>query len=97
MEVLAFEMETTIASLEEELTISHAEKEEANSRAENLACELQALSDELNMSNTELSMLKEELSCVVSLCLLIVPLKFPLFSSDYHIRLSSMNLLTIIS
>ncbi|XP_059297686.1 kinesin-like protein KIN-7O isoform X1 [Lycium ferocissimum] len=64
LEVLAFEMETTIASLEEELTISHAEKEEANSRAENLACELQALSDELNMSNTELSMLKEEVSCL---------------------------------
>ncbi|WMV24061.1 hypothetical protein MTR67_017446 [Solanum verrucosum] len=64
LEVLAFEMETTIASLEEELTISHAENEEANSRAENLACELQALSDELNMSNTELSMLKEEVSCL---------------------------------
>nr|XP_016451242.1 PREDICTED: myosin heavy chain, striated muscle-like [Nicotiana tabacum] len=62
LEVLAFEMETTIASLEEELTISHAEKEEAISRAENLACELQALSDELNMSNTELNMLKEEVS-----------------------------------
>lgn len=78
LEVLAFEMETTIASLEEELTISHAENEEANSRAENLACELQALSDELNMSNTELSMLKEEVSCLVSLYLLIVPLQFPL-------------------
>ncbi|XP_049392243.1 kinesin-like protein KIN-7O isoform X1 [Solanum stenotomum] len=64
LEVLAFEMETTIASLEEELTTSHAENEEANSRAENLACELQALSDELNMSNTELSMLKEEVSCL---------------------------------
>ncbi|XP_055801402.1 kinesin-like protein KIN-7O isoform X2 [Solanum dulcamara] len=68
LEVLAFEMETTIASLEEELTISHAENEEANSRAENLACELQALSDEVNMSNTELSMLKEEVSCL-RLCL----------------------------
>lgn len=60
LEVLAFEMETTIASLEEELTISNEEKEEARSRAESLAADMQTLSDELDASKEELSALKEE-------------------------------------
>nr|GMD43022.1 kinesin-like protein KIN-7O isoform X1 [Ipomoea batatas] len=60
LEVLAFEMETTIASLEEQLTIANEEKEEAESRAGSLESDIQTLSDELNVSNAELSVLKEE-------------------------------------
>nr|GMD44770.1 kinesin-like protein KIN-7O [Ipomoea batatas] len=53
-------METTIASLEEQLTIANEEKEEAESRAGSLASDIQTLSDELNASNAELSVLQEE-------------------------------------
>ncbi|CAH9085971.1 unnamed protein product [Cuscuta epithymum] len=60
LEVLAFEMEKTIASLEEELANSNKEKEEAESRAESLASDIHKLSDELDVSKTELSALKEE-------------------------------------
>lgn len=66
LEVLAFEMETTIASLEEELSVAHKEKDEATSQAEGLSCELHTLSEELNMSKMELATLKEEVSCLVS-------------------------------
>lgn len=66
LEVLAFEMETTIASLEEELSVAHKEKDEATSQAEGLSCELNTLSEELNMSNMELATLKEEVSCLKS-------------------------------
>nr|GMD44776.1 kinesin-like protein KIN-7O isoform X1 [Ipomoea batatas] len=59
LKVLAFEMETTIASLEEQLTIANEEKEEAESRAGSLASDIQTLSDELNASNAELSVLQE--------------------------------------
>ncbi|XP_019187796.1 PREDICTED: kinesin-like protein KIN-7O isoform X2 [Ipomoea nil] len=59
LEVLAFEMETTIASLEEQLTMANEEKEEAESRAGSLASNAE-LSDELNVSNAELSVLKEK-------------------------------------
>ncbi|GFY98129.1 P-loop containing nucleoside triphosphate hydrolases superfamily protein [Actinidia rufa] len=62
LEVLAFEMETTIASLEEELTMTNEEKEAAVSKTESLASELDALSDKLNMSNAELNRLQEEFS-----------------------------------
>ncbi|XP_057506191.1 LOW QUALITY PROTEIN: kinesin-like protein KIN-7O [Actinidia eriantha] len=68
LEVLAFEMETTIASLEEELTMTNEEKEAAVSKTESLASELDALSDKLNMSNAELNRLQEEFSDL-QLCL----------------------------
>ncbi|CAL5367953.1 unnamed protein product [Camellia sinensis] len=55
LEVLAFEMETTIASLEEELATANEEKEMAISRSESLASDLQALSDNLNISHLEKS------------------------------------------
>ncbi|KAK6149072.1 hypothetical protein DH2020_016597 [Rehmannia glutinosa] len=47
LEVLAFEMETTIASLEDQLAMANGEKDVATSRAESLASDLQSLSDEL--------------------------------------------------
>ncbi|KAA8517248.1 hypothetical protein F0562_017500 [Nyssa sinensis] len=62
LEVFAFEMETTIASLEEELAAALEEKEQTISRNGSLGSELQALSDKLNMSNSELNMLQEEVS-----------------------------------
>uniref|UniRef100_A0A5B7BK84 Putative centromere-associated protein E isoform X3 n=1 Tax=Davidia involucrata TaxID=16924 RepID=A0A5B7BK84_DAVIN len=62
LEVLAFEMETAIASLEEDLAVAREEKEQAITRNEILASELQALSDKLNMLNSELSMSQEEIS-----------------------------------
>ncbi|CAK9184034.1 unnamed protein product [Ilex paraguariensis] len=62
LEVLAFEMETTIASLEEELAATHGEKEEAISRTESLASELQTLSDKLIITNSELNKWQEEVS-----------------------------------
>ncbi|GFP80821.1 kinesin-related protein 4 [Phtheirospermum japonicum] len=62
LELLAFEMEDTIASLEDELTMANEEKDAATSRAESLASDLQSLSDELSLSNSELCALKEEVS-----------------------------------
>ncbi|KAK4485521.1 hypothetical protein RD792_008163 [Penstemon davidsonii] len=62
LEVLAFEMEATIASLEDQLAMTYEEKNEATSRAEILAFDLQTLSDELHVSHSELSTLKEEVS-----------------------------------
>ncbi|KAL5812063.1 hypothetical protein ACOSQ3_027013 [Xanthoceras sorbifolium] len=62
LEVLAFEMETTIASLEEDLAAAYSEKEEAISRNENFASELEAVSQTLNISNTELNELQEVMS-----------------------------------
>ncbi|KAK9289712.1 hypothetical protein L1049_007871 [Liquidambar formosana] len=62
LEVLAFEMETTIASLEEQLAAAYGEKEEAISRNESLATELNALSDKLNISTSELNTFQEEVS-----------------------------------
>ncbi|GMH08127.1 hypothetical protein Nepgr_009967 [Nepenthes gracilis] len=60
LEVLAFEMETTIASLEEDLSKANQEKEEFSFRIESLSSELEVLSDELNALNAERSMLHEE-------------------------------------
>lgn len=58
-------METTIASLEEELATTREEKEQATSTIESLALEMQALSDKLNMSNSELSTFEEAVSSLV--------------------------------
>ncbi|XP_051150638.1 kinesin-like protein KIN-7O isoform X2 [Andrographis paniculata] len=55
MEVLAFDMETTIASLEDQLEVANRDKDEANSIAERL-------SQELELSNSELSALEKEVS-----------------------------------
>ncbi|KAF4402548.1 hypothetical protein G4B88_012333 [Cannabis sativa] len=60
MEVYAFEMETKISSLKEELSVICAEKEETLSRNEDLTSELEALAEKLNDSNTELNLLQEE-------------------------------------
>ncbi|KAL8041319.1 hypothetical protein ABFX02_10G157200 [Erythranthe guttata] len=60
LEVLAFEMEITIASLEEQLAMANDEKDISTSRAEELASDLQALSDELHLSKSELTTLREE-------------------------------------
>ncbi|KAL6987278.1 hypothetical protein U1Q18_013029, partial [Sarracenia purpurea var. burkii] len=65
LEVLAFEMETTIASLEEELAAANEEKGVAVSRAESLASDFQILSNKLNTSNSELNALQEEVSDLV--------------------------------
>ncbi|KAL2501882.1 P-loop containing nucleoside triphosphate hydrolase superfamily protein [Forsythia ovata] len=64
LEVLAFEMEATIASLEEQLAIAHGEKDVATSRSESLASDLKELSDELYDSNSKLSTLTEEVSAL---------------------------------
>ncbi|XP_044478345.1 kinesin-like protein KIN-7O isoform X2 [Mangifera indica] len=62
LEVLAFEMETTIASLEAELAGKCREGEEAILRNETLALELEILSDKFKRSHIELNMLQEEVS-----------------------------------
>ncbi|EXC19622.1 Centromere-associated protein E [Morus notabilis] len=62
MEVYAFEMETKIASLEDQLLAVCREKEETFSRSEYLASELEVLSEKLNTSNSELNLLQEEVS-----------------------------------
>lgn len=62
LEVLAFEMETTIASLEEELAAANQEKEEILARNASLGSELEILSEKLDTSNTEINALQEEIS-----------------------------------
>ncbi|KAJ8759968.1 hypothetical protein K2173_010824 [Erythroxylum novogranatense] len=62
LEVLAFEMETTIASLEEEVVIAQKEKEEAILRNETLSSDLEAVIEQLKLSNAELNLLQEEIS-----------------------------------
>lgn len=70
-------METTIASLEEELAAANEEKNVAVSRTESLTSDLQALSDKLSLSNLELNTLQEEVSDLVSFpcftCLFVIP------------------------
>ncbi|KAK9664426.1 hypothetical protein RND81_14G041000 [Saponaria officinalis] len=61
LEVLAFEMESTIASLEEDLAAANLEKEDLLARNESLSFELEMLSDKLETSNAELNALNEEL------------------------------------
>ncbi|XP_043694386.1 kinesin-like protein KIN-7O [Telopea speciosissima] len=60
LEVLAFEMETTIASLEEELEAANREKAEAIISNEVFTSELEAMSNKLESSNLELKMSQEE-------------------------------------
>lgn len=72
LEVLAFEMETAIASLEEQLAIANEEKDLATLRADSLASDLEALKHELHSSNSELRVLEEEVSVLVSLLYFIV-------------------------
>ncbi|XP_023641305.1 kinesin-like protein KIN-7O isoform X2 [Capsella rubella] len=60
LEVLAFEMETTIASLEEELAAERGEKEETLSRNEGLDSEIRALTEKLEHSNTQLEHLQKD-------------------------------------
>ncbi|KAK5787155.1 kinesin-like protein KIN-7O isoform X1 [Gossypium arboreum] len=62
LEVLAFEMETTIASLEEELAAARRDREEAISRSEDLALEFEVLTEKLDISSSEINALQEELS-----------------------------------
>ncbi|TQE05873.1 hypothetical protein C1H46_008556 [Malus baccata] len=61
MEVYAFETETKINSLEEELSAVYREKEDAMSTNDALASELENLSEKLSTSNLELEALQEEL------------------------------------
>ncbi|KAK7278959.1 hypothetical protein RJT34_24000 [Clitoria ternatea] len=62
LEVFAFESETRIASLEEEITAALKEKENVISINESLTSELEGLTENLNSSTSELYMLKEEIS-----------------------------------
>ncbi|KAL1193950.1 Kinesin-like protein KIN-7O [Cardamine amara subsp. amara] len=62
LEVLAFEMETTIASLEEELAAERGEKEEALYRNEGLDLEITALTEKLEHSNTQLEHLQNDIT-----------------------------------
>lgn len=65
-------METAIASLEEQLAAASREREEALSRNENLASELEAMSERFIKSSTELNILREEVSGLVSFLLLFL-------------------------
>ncbi|CAN8259873.1 unnamed protein product [Cochlearia groenlandica] len=58
LEVLAFEMETTIASLEDELAAERGVKEEVQCRNESLNSEIIALTQKLEHSNTQLEHLQ---------------------------------------
>ncbi|CAH8259971.1 unnamed protein product [Arabidopsis lyrata] len=62
LEVLAFEMETTIASLEEELAAERGEKREALCRNEGLDSEITDLTEKLEHSNTQLEHLQKDVS-----------------------------------
>ncbi|KAK7267150.1 hypothetical protein RIF29_19814 [Crotalaria pallida] len=64
LEVFAFESETRITSLEEELTAALKEKEEVISINEGLTSELEDLTEKLNLSNSELHNLKEDISAL---------------------------------
>ncbi|VYS56872.1 unnamed protein product [Arabidopsis thaliana] len=62
LEVLAFEMETTIASLEEELAAERGEKEEALCRNDGLGSEITDLTEKLEHSNTQLEHLQNDVT-----------------------------------
>ncbi|KAF9596555.1 hypothetical protein IFM89_012286 [Coptis chinensis] len=64
LEVVAFEMETTIASLEEQLAASNGEKEEAFFRNDILVSELEETLNKLSTTSYELKMLQEEFSSI---------------------------------
>lgn len=59
-------METTITSLEEELAAARRDREEAISRSEDLALEVEVLTEKLDISSSEINALQEELSGLVS-------------------------------
>ncbi|KAI3408783.1 uncharacterized protein J3R85_020012 [Psidium guajava] len=61
LEVLAFEMEATIASLEDELAAACKEKDEAMSKCKNLALELEVQSQNMSTPSSELTGLQEEI------------------------------------
>lgn len=62
LEVLAFEMERTIASLEEQLTNANDENQQLFLRSESLVQEAEELSEKLVFSNSELERLEEMVS-----------------------------------
>ncbi|KAK2456779.1 kinesin protein KIN-7O [Trifolium repens] len=64
LEVFAFESETRIASLEEEITAALKEKEEVISFNEALNSELEDLTEKLSTSASEIYDLKEEISAL---------------------------------
>ncbi|XP_024923871.3 kinesin-like protein KIN-7O isoform X3 [Ziziphus jujuba] len=64
MEVYAFEMETRIVSLEEELSAAVREKEETLSKNDDLTSVLEDLSEKLNISNLELKTSQEEVAAL---------------------------------
>ncbi|CAM8963032.1 unnamed protein product [Rhodiola kirilowii] len=67
LEVLAFEMEATIASLEEQLSIAVQEKKKFQSENDKLALDLDTMSEKLNSCNNEITALQEEVSCLKSM------------------------------
>lgn len=62
-------METTIASLEEELAAERGEKEELLCRSEGLDQEVTSLTEKLELSNTQLEQLQIDITELVSLFL----------------------------
>ncbi|KAJ4972044.1 hypothetical protein NE237_005143 [Protea cynaroides] len=62
LQVLAFEMETAIASLEEDLEAANREKAEAIIRNEVLTSELEAMFKKLDSLNSDLEMSQEDIS-----------------------------------
>lgn len=67
LEFRAFEMEATIASLEEELAVAHEETGEVMQKCESLASELTGHSDKISSLNLELTTLHEEVADLVRL------------------------------
>lgn len=66
LEVLAFDMERTIVSLEEQLATANDESQQAVIRSESLVQEVEELSDKLEYSNSELERFEEMVSSLVS-------------------------------
>ncbi|XP_076950142.1 kinesin-like protein KIN-7O [Bidens hawaiensis] len=62
LEVLAFERDITIGSLEEQLAIANDENQQAMLRSETLNFEVEELSEKLNFSNSELQRLEDLVS-----------------------------------
>lgn len=60
LEVLAFEMEATIATLEEQLATVNQENEELVAKTEVLSAEITVLSDKLDTSSSELTTCQDE-------------------------------------
>lgn len=65
LEVFAFESETGISSLEDELTAALKEKAEVITINEGLTSELEDLTEKLNTSSSELYNLKEDITVLV--------------------------------